>query len=84
MLKQEDKAEAMSGHIDQFLIATFMQLRLIYNTHMADEKLDKDEIVRLYSCIIGSMITVRLWQGEDQITSVQKLWENGISVLYLG
>lgn len=37
-----------------------MQLRLIYNTHMADEKLDKDEIVRLYSCIIGSMITVRL------------------------
>lgn len=50
----------MSGHIDQFLIATFMQLRLIYNTHMADEKLDKDEIVRLYSCIIGSMITVRL------------------------
>lgn len=83
MLKQEDKAEAMSGHIDQFLIATFMQLRLIYNTHMADEKLDKDEIVRLYSCIIGSMITVRLWQGEDQITSVQKLWENGMSVLYL-
>lgn len=73
----------MSGHIDQFLIATFMQLRLIYNTHMADEKLDKDEIVRLYSCIIGSMITVRLWQGEDQITSVQKLWENGMSVLYL-
>lgn len=73
----------MSGHIDQFLIATFMQLRLIYNTHMADEKLDKDEIVRLYSCIIGSMITVRLWQGEDQITSVQKLWQNGMSVLYL-
>lgn len=50
----------MSGHIDQFLIATFMQLRLIYNTHMADEKLDKDEIVKLYSCIIGSMISVRI------------------------
>lgn len=49
----------MSGHIDQFLIATFMQLRLIYNTHMADEKLDKDEIVKLYSCIIGNMISVK-------------------------
>ncbi|KAH0620748.1 hypothetical protein JD844_021478 [Phrynosoma platyrhinos] len=58
VLRQEDKAEAMSGHIDQFLIATFMQLRLIYNTHMADEKLDKDEIVKLYSCIIGNMISI--------------------------
>ncbi|NXY42903.1 CKAP5 protein, partial [Ceuthmochares aereus] len=58
VLRQEDKAEAMSGHIDQFLIATIMQLRLIYSTHMADEKLDKDEIVKLYSCIIGSMISL--------------------------
>lgn len=59
VLRQEDKAEAMSGHIDQFLIATFMQLKLIYNTHMADEKLEKDEIIKLYSCIIGNMISVR-------------------------
>ncbi|XP_075044282.1 cytoskeleton-associated protein 5 isoform X2 [Mixophyes fleayi] len=58
VLRQEDKAEAMSGHIDQFLIATFMQLRLVYNTHMADERLDKDDIVRLYSCIIGNMISL--------------------------
>nr|NP_001082051.1 cytoskeleton associated protein 5 [Xenopus laevis]AAG34914.1 microtubule associated protein XMAP215 isoform M [Xenopus laevis] len=58
VLRQEDKAEAMSGHIDQFLIATFMQLRLAYNTHMADERLDKDDIVRLYSCIIGNMISL--------------------------
>ncbi|KAG8126004.1 hypothetical protein E2320_021285 [Naja naja] len=58
VLRQEDKAEAMSGHIDQFLVATYMQLRLIYNTHMADEKLDKDEIVKLYSCIIGNMISL--------------------------
>ncbi|NWH70604.1 CKAP5 protein, partial [Piaya cayana] len=58
VLRQEDKAEAMSGHIDQFLIAIIMQLRLIYSTHMADEKLDKDEIVKLYSCIIGSMISL--------------------------
>lgn len=78
MLKQEDKAEAMSGHIDQFLIATFMQLRLIYNTHMADEKLDKDEIVRLYSCIIGSMITVRLcrirWRANNFCAEVVGEW----------
>ncbi|XP_067850163.1 cytoskeleton-associated protein 5 isoform X2 [Heptranchias perlo] len=58
VLRLEDKADAMSGHIDQFLIATIMQLRLIYNTHMADEKLNKTEILKLYSCIIGNMITL--------------------------
>nr|XP_015194853.1 PREDICTED: cytoskeleton-associated protein 5 isoform X1 [Lepisosteus oculatus]XP_015194854.1 PREDICTED: cytoskeleton-associated protein 5 isoform X1 [Lepisosteus oculatus]XP_015194855.1 PREDICTED: cytoskeleton-associated protein 5 isoform X1 [Lepisosteus oculatus] len=58
VLRQEDKAEAMSGHIDQFLIATFMQLRLIYNTHMADERQDKEDIVKLYSCIIGNMLSL--------------------------
>ncbi|XP_051975834.1 cytoskeleton-associated protein 5-like isoform X2 [Xyrauchen texanus] len=58
VLRQADKAEAMSGHIDQFLIATFMQLRLIYNTHMADERLDKKDIFKLYSCIIGNMLSL--------------------------
>lgn len=58
VLRQADKAEAMSGHIDQFLIATFMQLRLIYNTHMADDRLDKKDIFKLYSCIIGNMLSV--------------------------
>ncbi|XP_039988219.1 cytoskeleton-associated protein 5 isoform X2 [Xiphias gladius] len=58
VLRQEDKAEVMSGHIDQFLIATFMQLRLIYSTHMADDRLDKIDIIKLYSCIIGNMLSL--------------------------
>ncbi|XP_029289078.1 cytoskeleton-associated protein 5 isoform X2 [Cottoperca gobio] len=58
VLRQEDKAEVMSGHIDQFLIATFMQLRLIYSTHMADDSLDKRDIIKLYSCIIGNMLSL--------------------------
>ncbi|NXF89408.1 CKAP5 protein, partial [Eubucco bourcierii] len=85
VLRQEDKAEAMSGHIDQFLIATLMQLRLIYNTHMADEKLDKDEIVKLYSCIIGSMIS--LFQIEslarEATTGVLKDLMHGLITLML-
>uniref|UniRef100_A0A4W6F1G5 Cytoskeleton associated protein 5 n=1 Tax=Lates calcarifer TaxID=8187 RepID=A0A4W6F1G5_LATCA len=58
VLRQEDKAEVMSGHIDQFLIATFMQLRLIYSTHMADDRMDKKDIIKLYSCIIGNMLSL--------------------------
>ncbi|XP_017656236.1 cytoskeleton-associated protein 5 [Nannospalax galili] len=85
VLRQEDKAEAMSGHIDQFLIATFMQLRLIYNTHMADEKLDKDEIIKLYSCIIGNMIS--LFQIEslarEASTGVLKDLMHGLITLML-
>ncbi|XP_053545283.1 cytoskeleton-associated protein 5-A [Bombina bombina] len=85
VLRQEDKAEAMSGHIDQFLIATFMQLRMIYNTHMADERLDKDDIVRLYSCIIGNMIS--LFQMEtlarEASTGVLKDLMHGLITLML-
>lgn len=51
----------MSGHIDQFLIATIMQLRLIYNTHMADDKLDKKVVFKLYSCILGNMLSVSIF-----------------------
>ncbi|XP_077599193.1 cytoskeleton-associated protein 5 isoform X1 [Stigmatopora nigra] len=58
VLCQENKAEVMSGHIDQFLIATFMQLRLIYNTHMADERLDKEDIFKLYRCILSNMLSL--------------------------
>ncbi|XP_049681646.1 cytoskeleton-associated protein 5 isoform X2 [Accipiter gentilis] len=85
VLRQEDKAEAMSGHIDQFLIATFMQLRLIYNTHMADEKLDKDEIVKLYSCIIGSMISLFQIEGlaREASTGVLKDLMHGLITLML-
>ncbi|XP_052508216.1 cytoskeleton-associated protein 5 isoform X1 [Budorcas taxicolor] len=85
VLRQEDKAEAMSGHIDQFLIATFMQLRLIYNTHMADEKLEKDEVIKLYSCVIGNLIS--LFQMEslarEASTGVLKDLMHGLITLML-
>ena len=61
----------MSGHIDQFLIATFMQLRLIYSTHMADDRLDKRDIIKLYSCIIGNMLSVSHCLMSDTGTSVR-------------
>ncbi|KAK7828925.1 hypothetical protein U0070_002155, partial [Myodes glareolus] len=82
VLRQEDKAEAMSGHIDQFLIATFMQLRLIYSTHMADEKLDKDDIIKLYSCIIGNMISIESLAREAS-TGVLKDLMHGLITLML-
>ncbi|XP_061853782.1 cytoskeleton-associated protein 5 isoform X2 [Colius striatus] len=85
VLRQEDKAEVMSGHIDQFLIATFMQLRLMYNTHMADEKLDKDEILKLYGCIMGTMISLFCIENlaREASTGVLKDLMHGLITLML-
>uniref|UniRef100_A0A672ZHT1 TOG domain-containing protein n=1 Tax=Sphaeramia orbicularis TaxID=375764 RepID=A0A672ZHT1_9TELE len=85
VLRQEDKAEVMSGHIDQFLIATFMQLRLIYNTHMADERLDKKDIFKLYSCIIGNMLSLFSMESlaRDASMGVLKDMMHGLITLML-
>ncbi|XP_047200652.1 cytoskeleton-associated protein 5 isoform X2 [Girardinichthys multiradiatus] len=58
VLRQEDKADVMSGHIDQLLIATIMQLRLINSTHLADDRVDKKDLIKLYSCIMGNMLSL--------------------------
>ncbi|XP_075998048.1 cytoskeleton-associated protein 5 isoform X2 [Genypterus blacodes] len=85
VLRQEDKAEVMSGHIDQFLIATFMQLRLIYNTHMADDRLDKKDIFKLYSCIIGNMLSLFCMESLAREASVGVLMDlmHGLITLML-
>ncbi|CAM5137658.1 unnamed protein product [Eretmochelys imbricata] len=63
ILKQEDKAEAMSGHINQFLIATSRQLRYIHRLQVGEEKLGKDQVIQLYGCIIRNMML--LFQTES-------------------
>lgn len=58
VLRQESIAEVMVGHTDQFLIATALQLRLAHSTHMADTRLPREDILKLYSCAIGNMLTL--------------------------
>lgn len=58
VLRQEDKADVMSGHIDQLLIATIMQLRLINSRYLSHERVDKRDVIKLYSCIIGNLLSV--------------------------
>ncbi|XP_037539224.1 cytoskeleton-associated protein 5 [Nematolebias whitei] len=58
VLRQEDKADVMSGHIDQLLIATIMQLRLINSRYLAHDRVDKRDVIKLYSCIIGNLLSL--------------------------
>uniref|UniRef100_A0A667Y8P5 Cytoskeleton associated protein 5 n=1 Tax=Myripristis murdjan TaxID=586833 RepID=A0A667Y8P5_9TELE len=58
VFRQRSSPDAMVNNINQFLIATVLQLRLINSTHMADQRVPKEDISKLYSCIVGSIMTV--------------------------
>ncbi|XP_033006803.1 cytoskeleton-associated protein 5-like [Lacerta agilis] len=59
ILKQEDKAETLSGHINPFLIATLRQLKFIHQLHvMAEEEMRTQKVMELYSCIISNMVSL--------------------------
>ncbi|XP_028811983.1 cytoskeleton-associated protein 5-like isoform X2 [Denticeps clupeoides] len=53
LLSQPARVQAMSGHVDQLVIAVLMQLRLL-STHMADEQLAKCEVFNLYSSVVST------------------------------
>ncbi|XP_029935626.1 cytoskeleton-associated protein 5-like [Myripristis murdjan] len=58
VFRQRSSPDAMVNNINQFLIATVLQLRLINSTHMADQRVPKEDISKLYSCIVGSIMTM--------------------------
>uniref|UniRef100_A0ABM5FVF0 Cytoskeleton-associated protein 5-like n=1 Tax=Pogona vitticeps TaxID=103695 RepID=A0ABM5FVF0_9SAUR len=64
VLNQEDKVEAMSGHINQFLIASVQQLKFIHWLYVtAEEEMRREQVIQLYRCVVGDMIS--LFQVEE-------------------
>ncbi|XP_062405946.1 cytoskeleton-associated protein 5-like isoform X3 [Sardina pilchardus] len=57
VLRREGKAEVMAGHVDQFLIVVLMQLRRL-SSHMADGQKPRQDVFRLYSCVLGTMLSL--------------------------
>lgn len=58
VLRREGKAEVMAGHVDQFLSVVLMQLHWL-SSHMGDAQLPPHDVFRLYSCLLGTMLSVR-------------------------
>ncbi|KAI4883752.1 hypothetical protein NFI96_024676 [Prochilodus magdalenae] len=59
ILRQESKWTSMSGHVDEFIVATLMQLRLLASRRMVDEGMDRQQQVeKLYSSVINSLIAL--------------------------
>nr|XP_060622647.1 cytoskeleton-associated protein 5-like [Anolis sagrei ordinatus] len=59
ILRQEDKVEIMSGHINQFLIAVVQQLKFLHRLYVtAEEEMRREQVLELYSRVICSMIAL--------------------------
>ncbi|XP_054838649.1 cytoskeleton-associated protein 5-like [Eublepharis macularius] len=70
ILRREDKVRTMSGHINQFLIATLRQLKFIHRLHVtAEEETEKEEVAKLYSSVICSMVSLFQVDGLAQEAS---------------
>ncbi|XP_062987482.1 cytoskeleton-associated protein 5-like [Elgaria multicarinata webbii] len=64
IIKQEDKVDMMSGHTNQYLIATIQQLNFIHRLHMtSEEEMRKEQVIELYSCVVCNMVS--LFQVEN-------------------
>ncbi|KAL6468523.1 hypothetical protein MHYP_G00220470 [Metynnis hypsauchen] len=70
ILHQESQWKLMSGHVDEFIVATLMQLRLLASRRMVDERMDRQQQVeKLYSSVIDSLNSLVLAGKLAQETS---------------
>ena len=65
VFKDVEKREMMVGHIDQLLLTTSIQLRMSYTKHMGDNETPQSEVIRLYRCILGTLLAVSKIESLD-------------------
>lgn len=58
VLKDKEKQEVMVNHIDKLLLTLSMQLKMVYSKHMADEMTLKEDVMKLYRCLLGTVLDV--------------------------
>ncbi|XP_062439029.1 cytoskeleton-associated protein 5-like [Rhea pennata] len=73
ILRGNDKVETMSGHINEFLEATIEQLKFIHQQKEAKEKMEKDQVILLCSCIIQAMMSLFQEERLAQEASIEVL-----------
>lgn len=87
ILRQESQWKGMSGHVDEFIVAVLMQLRLLASRRMANEGLERQQVEKLYSSVVNSLGLVRTWCQNllKQIYNIPEVWAyprvNKITVL---
>ena len=48
----------MEDHVEQLLVAMSMQFKMAYSTHMGDEDTPKEDVIRLYRYLLGTLLSV--------------------------
>ncbi|KAL4225289.1 Cytoskeleton associated protein 5 [Mactra antiquata] len=58
VITDPDKSSVMEDHVEQLLVAMSMQFKMIYSTFMGDDDLPKDDVTRLYRCLLGTLLSL--------------------------
>lgn len=58
LLKDEERAHLLGGHVDQLMLHISMQFRMTLSTHMNNDDVPKEEVVRLYRCLLGTLLAL--------------------------
>ena len=58
VLRDEERAEALSGHVDKLLLMLSMQFRMAHSKHMSDPEVSRDDVIRLYRCLLSTLLQV--------------------------
>ncbi|XP_061308171.1 cytoskeleton-associated protein 5-like [Pezoporus flaviventris] len=73
MILRENKVEAMSGYINEFLVASFQSLKFINQQQEADDKWGKEQIILQCNCVIQACTCVFRKNKLAQEASVEVL-----------
>ncbi|XP_045137050.1 cytoskeleton-associated protein 5-like isoform X4 [Portunus trituberculatus] len=58
VLQSEDRCGQLAPHVDQLLIITTLQYRLVLNTKMANLNINKEECIKIYRSLTSCLMTV--------------------------
>ncbi|XP_062581374.1 cytoskeleton-associated protein 5-A-like [Saccostrea cucullata] len=58
LLKDEEHARLLGDHVDQLMLHISMQFRMTLSTHMNNEDVPKEDVVRLYRCLLGTLLAL--------------------------
>ncbi|XP_070564717.1 cytoskeleton-associated protein 5-like isoform X2 [Ptychodera flava] len=58
VLKDEEKSEALSNHIDQLLVVTALQLRMAFTKYMGEDEQSQENVIKLYRCLVACLMSL--------------------------
>ncbi|ESO97492.1 hypothetical protein LOTGIDRAFT_228176 [Lottia gigantea] len=70
VLKDKERSEILIEHVDQLVLLLSMQFKMVYSTCMGDESTSKDDVIRLYRCLLCTLLAT--FQHEELAKKVSK------------